>query len=236
MAGKNNSHVIVWDILGVLVVGYIALKILPGLFRGFGGGSGSGNYAGTYGSSATGMLPYTYRSANGNFQTSGDAGSIIGALVKALTGSKTASKPLPNLGPGGGGSQLPFAGLIQHPFGPEKPMDPGSGIFSGWDTPGLDGIQLPYESLQTLDNLPTQPLGTGWDTSNGIDWSGIAAYGNSGLDSIQIPQDTSGLQTLDNLPTTDVGTSGDSSSTAYYQPPSDYYMDPTSYDGGGYGF
>jgi len=229
MAGKNNNHVIVWDILGVLVVGYIALKILPGLFRGIGGGSG--NYAGTYGSSATGALPFTYRSANGNLQTSGDAASIFGSLIKALLGGKTASKPLPNSGPLGGSGQLPFSGLIQHPFGPEKPMDPGSGIFSGYDTPGLDAIQFPYEPIQTLDNLPTQPLGTGWDTSGGIDWGGIATYDTSGLDSLQIPYDTSGGETLDNLPTTDVG----DGSAAYFDP-TDYYIDPTSYEGGGYGF
>jgi hypothetical protein len=232
MAGKNNSHVIVWDILGVLVVGYLALKILPTLLRGVGGGSG--NYAGTYGSGASGVLPFTYRSANGQVQTSGDAGSIIGALIKSLIGSKTPSKPLANLGPPGG--SLPFSGLLKPSSSSDTTiaqalLDPNySGPASQDLLAGIFNIQQGYGDFSG-DTRNQVISDFGIDPGN----YGVSGYDTSGLDSIQIPYDTSSLETLDNLPTTDVSSSGDAGSS-YYDTPSDYYIDPGSSDGGGYSF
>ena len=146
-AAKSNP--ILWVLLGVGIVGFIAIKVLPGLTQGFAGAMAGTSGKVGYGQ-ATGGLPFAYNAkvGNGTFSTSGDATSLISKLLTSLkaTTGKPPSAPLPVSTPGSGGgggafgSNMPFQGLLPRSGSESVSQVLANGDYSGFDQNTLAGI------------------------------------------------------------------------------------------------
>jgi hypothetical protein len=187
MAGKSTNKTILTLLIGASVI-FLVWKLWPALSRRTagapaGGGSASGG-GGNYGGYSD---PYSQQPPN---QTD-PLLQLVSALIKSL--SKKGSS-------GGGGSKggggNPSARIGGSPGGfwsaVNKSASDLTSYFNGAGDPnaaldasayGLDNYQIPDESLYTVQDLPTQDLGTGWNTDpNGIYGAEDAGYGYDGTD------------------------------------------------------
>lgn len=204
-SSNSANQALKWGL--ILIVGVVAYyKLLPSVLRALrgrgssGGAGGGGAFGGPSPSSPLGGKPPA-------------SGGPLNALANALKGNPNSASD-PNA----------FQYWVNKSQSDLTSYFKGFSPTASYDSAALDSITIPSVQLQSLDNLPSQPLGTGF-----ID-SLASGYDSMALDSITIPSDP--FQTLDNLPTTDL--TGGYSNDPFF---SDFSSDPGSFSGGdAYGF
>jgi hypothetical protein len=168
--GTNST---LWAFLGVGVVGYLALRLLPGFANKAAGNTAGTGLFGGFGQ-ATGTNPYaaTYRNGGTTLSTTGDLNSTIGNLLKALTGQGKPSSPL-GAGSGPAGAGLPGGGLLRASLpDSESVLQALWSGNSGVDQSTLAGIYNVQQGAGDFAGDSRVSMGDSFGASSGTDQGG----------------------------------------------------------------